>query len=124
MKVKDGFGREHTWNLANLKPAHNDLVPRSSLHLLAREILKETFPTYPVLEEVPMKQLMIQNSDQVIIVADSSKFGINAPYKVCSWADIDHVITDDRIEKSYSEFLYNKGISPIVVNSSAASGDE
>jgi DeoR/GlpR family transcriptional regulator of sugar metabolism len=77
-----------------------------------------------VLEEVPMKQLMIQNSDQVIIVADSSKFGINAPYKVCSWADIDHVITDDRIEKSYSEFLYNKGISPIVVNSSADSGDE
>jgi len=77
-----------------------------------------------VLEEVPMKQLMIQNSDQVIIVGDSSKFGINAPYKVCSWEDIDYVITDDRIEKNYTEFFYNKGIAPILVNRAAEVHDE
>jgi DeoR/GlpR family transcriptional regulator of sugar metabolism len=69
-----------------------------------------------VLEEVPMKQLMIQNSDQVIMVADSTKFGINAPHKVCSWDDIDYVITDDCIEKSYSEFLDNQGIAATRVN--------
>jgi DeoR/GlpR family transcriptional regulator of sugar metabolism len=72
-----------------------------------------------VLEEVPMKQLMIENSDQVVMVADSTKFGVNAPYKVCSWEDIDYVITDDCIEKNYSEFFDNKGISTTLVNISA-----
>lgn len=77
-----------------------------------------------VLEEVPMKQLMIQNSDQVIMVADSSKFGINAPYKMCSWADIDHVITDDCIEKNYIEFFDNQGISTTLVNLSTDKCEE
>lgn len=69
-----------------------------------------------VLEEAPVKQLMIQNSDQVVMVADSTKFGINAPYKVCSWNEIDYVITDDCIEKNYIEFCDNHGISLILVN--------
>jgi DeoR/GlpR family transcriptional regulator of sugar metabolism len=77
-----------------------------------------------VLEEVPMKQLMIQNSDQVVMVADSTKFGINAPYKVCSWEDIDYVITDDCIAKNYIEFLDNQGISQTLVNISAEIYDE
>jgi DeoR/GlpR family transcriptional regulator of sugar metabolism len=77
-----------------------------------------------VLEEVPVKQLMIQNSDQVVMVADSSKFGVNAPYKVCPWEDIDYVITDDCIEKNYIEFFTNQGISPILVNIPAESCDE
>lgn len=77
-----------------------------------------------VLEEVPIKQLMIQNSDQVVMVADSTKFGINAPYKVCSWKDIDNLITDDCIEKNYIEFLDNNGISLTLVNISAEIRDE
>ena len=77
-----------------------------------------------VLEEVPMKQLMIQNSDGVVMVADSTKFGINAPYKMCSWDDIDYVITDDCIEKKYIEFLDNKGISTTLVNIPAESCGE
>jgi DeoR/GlpR family transcriptional regulator of sugar metabolism len=71
------------------------------------------------LEEVPIKQLMIQNSDQVVMVADSSKFGINAPYKVCSWDSIDQVITDDCIEKDYIEFFETHGVESTIVNSSA-----
>jgi DeoR/GlpR family transcriptional regulator of sugar metabolism len=77
-----------------------------------------------VLEEVPIKQLMIQNCDQVVMVADSTKFGINAPYKVCSWDAIDHVITDDCIEKNYIEFLDNHEISTTIVNMSDENCDE
>lgn len=77
-----------------------------------------------VLEEVPLKQLMIQNSDQVVMVADSSKFGINAPYKVCSWDAIDHVITEDCIEKEYTEFFDNREITTTLVNVSAEICDE
>lgn len=76
-----------------------------------------------VLEEVPMKQLMIQNSDQVVMVADSMKFGINAPHKVCSWEKIDYVITDNCIEKKYIDFLDNQGISKTLVNLSSKNCD-
>ncbi len=58
-----------------------------------------------VLEEVPVKQLMIQNSDQVIMVADGSKFGKNAPYKICSWDAVDQIITDDCVPPEYMELF-------------------
>ena len=77
-----------------------------------------------ILEEVPVKQLMIQNSDRVVMVADSTKFGNNAPYKVCSWDDLDQVITDDCLEKNYNDFLDNKGISSTLVKISADIYDE
>ncbi len=58
-----------------------------------------------VLEEVPVKQLMITNSQQVIIVSDSSKFDCFAPYHVCPWDSVDHVISDDCVNEQYKEFF-------------------
>jgi DeoR/GlpR family transcriptional regulator of sugar metabolism len=63
-----------------------------------------------VLEEVPIKQLMIENSDEVIMVSDSSKFGKNALYKVCSWDVIDQVITDECISQEYIDFYKQNDI--------------
>jgi hypothetical protein len=42
---------------------------------------------------------------------------------MCSWEDIDSVITDDCIERSYIEFFENRGISTIMVNTPAENGD-
>jgi DeoR family transcriptional regulator of aga operon len=69
-----------------------------------------------VLEEVPIKQLMIQNSDEVIMVSDSSKFGKNALYKVCSWNDIDHVITDDSTSQEYRDCFMQNNVKITIVS--------
>jgi DeoR/GlpR family transcriptional regulator of sugar metabolism len=68
-----------------------------------------------VLEEVPIKQMMIQNSDQVIMVADGSKFGKNAPYKICSWEAVHRIITDNCVASEYLEFFATHSIAAQVV---------
>jgi DeoR/GlpR family transcriptional regulator of sugar metabolism len=77
-----------------------------------------------VLEEVPIKQLMIRNSDQVIMVGDSSKFGKSALYKVCPWEEIDHVITDDCISDEYRGFFDQQNIKLRLVSTPAGGCDE
>jgi DeoR/GlpR family transcriptional regulator of sugar metabolism len=71
-----------------------------------------------LVEEVPIKQLMIQNSDEVIMVSDSSKFGKNALYKVCSWDDIDQVITDNCANQEYLDCFKQKNIKVTVISQS------
>jgi DeoR/GlpR family transcriptional regulator of sugar metabolism len=63
-----------------------------------------------VLEEVPIKQLMIEISDEVIMVADSSKFSKTAPHRVCAWNAIDYVITDQSICPEYLTFFASQNI--------------
>lgn len=63
-----------------------------------------------VLEEVPIKQLMMENSKEIIMVADSSKFGKDAVHKVCTPEHIDVVITDDCIDEEYINQFQTKGI--------------
>ena len=69
-------------------------------------------------EEVAVKEKMIEISDKVIMVADSSKFGIDASYKVCNWTDIDTVITDDKIPRDYIEIFESNGIQTYIVTPS------
>jgi len=58
-----------------------------------------------VLEEVPIKQLMMEVSEEVIMVANSTKFDRSAPHRVCSWDSIDRVITDTHIPQSYVDLF-------------------
>ena len=68
-----------------------------------------------VLEEIPIKQLMIQNCEEVIMVTDGSKFGKNAAYKVCSWEAVHQVITDRCIPAEYLEFCEGQQIKVLQV---------
>lgn len=68
-----------------------------------------------VLEEVPIKQLSIQNSDQVIMVADASKLGKEALHRVCDWDSIDMVITDQCVSPEYLGFFKSHNIQTQVV---------
>jgi hypothetical protein len=52
MLIRDLNGIEHNWNLTGYI-SKGRLLNKSSLHLKAREIIIETFPTLQVLEEVP-----------------------------------------------------------------------
>lgn len=67
-------------------------------------------------EEVAVKEKMIESSDNVIMVADSSKFDIDAPYKICNWTDIDAVITDDKIPRDYIEIFESNGIQTYIMS--------
>ena len=50
-----GFdGRERRWNLSKGVVSGDDARPRSSLHVLARKVLRKQFPYDTILEEVPL----------------------------------------------------------------------
>lgn len=52
MKVKGLDGKEYTWSLSGHQHTPNQTRPRSELHLTARGLLKEIYPSFPLLEEV------------------------------------------------------------------------
>lgn len=52
MKVRDLNNEIHSWKLSGYVVAANQTRPRSKLHLAARELLTELFPTVQILEEV------------------------------------------------------------------------
>jgi len=57
MSVRDFKGRLHPWPPQGHEVGFNDRRPRSSLHLRCRELLRQMYPTQPVLEEVPIPGL-------------------------------------------------------------------
>jgi DeoR/GlpR family transcriptional regulator of sugar metabolism len=69
-----------------------------------------------VLDEVPIKQLMIEKSDEVIMVSDSSKLGKKALYKVASWETIDRVITDQCVGQEFLDSFIQKNVKVTVVS--------
>ncbi len=77
-----------------------------------------------LLEEVPIKQLMIQNSDEIILVSDSVKFGKYAPYKVCNWESINQVITDNCVSQEYLDCFMKNNIKGTVVSPSQSICDD
>jgi len=70
------------------------------------------------LEEITVKHSMMEISDEVILTADSSKFGIDATYKICDWNVIDRVITDIGIGEDFIEFFNSENIKMNIVESS------
>lgn len=54
MKVIGINGREYTWNLAGYEVFNDDKRKRSKFHIRARNLLKELFNSYRILEEVKL----------------------------------------------------------------------
>lgn len=52
MKIIGLDGKFYTWSLLNHRVMGDDLRPRSELHLKGRALLKQFYPTEPLLEEV------------------------------------------------------------------------
>jgi len=53
MQVKDLDGNIYNWQLVG-NIAHGSCTKKSSLHLKARDLIHECFPTLQVLEEIPI----------------------------------------------------------------------
>jgi DeoR family transcriptional regulator, fructose operon transcriptional repressor len=68
-----------------------------------------------VLEEIPIKQKMIEISDQVIALCDSSKFGLGAPYIICGLEKIQKIITNEGMDKNQRDVFSNKGVAVDIV---------
>jgi DeoR family ulaG and ulaABCDEF operon transcriptional repressor len=54
---------------------------------------------------VSLERRLIERAEQVIVLADSSKFGNGSGYVVCDLADIDVLITDDGIDAEQRAML-------------------
>ncbi|HUV16266.1 MAG TPA: DeoR/GlpR family DNA-binding transcription regulator [Pelolinea sp.] len=62
------------------------------------------------IQEVPIKQAMINASDVVVLLTDSSKFGTTGFAKVCDITDCDHIVTDDALLKEYQDLIKRKNV--------------
>jgi DeoR/GlpR family transcriptional regulator of sugar metabolism len=67
------------------------------------------------IEEVPIKQAMIAAANQVILIADSSKFEKTGFAKVCDLSQVDMIITDRSLPKERSEMIRSMDINLITV---------
>lgn len=67
------------------------------------------------LTEATLNQKMLQTSQKVVILADSTKFGRRGLGKICSLEDVDYIITDQGISQKYVTALEEAGIKVILV---------
>lgn len=66
------------------------------------------------LQEVPLKQKMMEVSDKTIALCDSSKIGSDAPYRICGIEPVDLMITDSGIDPDKEEAIKAAGIRVVV----------
>jgi DeoR family transcriptional regulator of aga operon len=61
--------------------------------------------------EAHLNQYMINAAQEVIVLADSSKFGKRGFGKICDFNKINHIITDKNASASTVEIIREKGIT-------------
>jgi DeoR family L-fucose operon activator len=62
-----------------------------------------------------IKERMIGMADEVVLLADSSKFGVQAFTHVADLSEVDTIITDKRMPKEMIEQLEGRGIAVVTV---------
>ena len=65
--------------------------------------------------EANLNRMMMNTSQQTVLLVDSSKFGKKGFSKICDIGEIDRIITDENIPKMYLENLQELGIEVTVV---------
>lgn len=64
-----------------------------------------------VYEEIPVKHRMIEATERVYVVCDSSKFSVDTAYRVCGWEAVHEVITDGAVQTEFVAFFEKAGIA-------------
>lgn len=62
------------------------------------------------IEETNLRRCYIKCAEQVIALADYSKFGLKALNQVCKIEDLDYIITDDKTDKKMLRDIKEKGV--------------
>lgn len=73
-------------------------------------ISMKTGLTEPNPMQASVKKIVIENSSEVVLLVDGSKFNKVTLNKVCGWEEIDIVITDKKPDNDYLSFWEEKGI--------------
>lgn len=71
--------------------------------------------TTPTEEKASLKYDIIQNADQKILIADSSKYGAYSLFKVCDLKEMTRIITDDNLEQEAQSHIRSQHIDLITV---------
>jgi len=88
----------------------------SKLFLGSEGVDMELGVTTTNMMESNLNRMMIDKSQKVILLVDSTKFGKRAFSKVCNLSQVDQVITDDKLPQKYLEDLQNLGIEVTLVS--------
>ena len=70
------------------------------------------FESHPLI--VRETEMLLTRADEVIILADSRKFGFRARYPVMPFSRIDTLITDDRVTEANHQMLTDAGVRVII----------
>jgi DeoR/GlpR family transcriptional regulator of sugar metabolism len=85
-------------------------IHAKKLFLSATGISLEAAVTDPNMHETQVKRAMIESADQVIMLMDSSKFGIRSLMTVVTYPEIDVLITDSGCPPQMAETLRSRGV--------------
>ncbi len=66
---------------------------------------------------VETERAMLRAADQVVVVADSTKFGRTSLAHLCGWKDIDVLVTDDQIGESWQRVVREAGVGLMIAPS-------
>ncbi len=112
--VTGGYNRYHSrslvgdWTLTMLKHLHANKV------FLGVDGIDLIYGfTTPSIEEVAIKQQMIQSADEVFVIADSSKFSKVTLNKIAEIEKVDYIVTDTKLPPSLAEKYVSRGITII-----------
>lgn len=70
--------------------------------------------TYQRMDEISVQNLMMEASGRTIVIADSSKLGVNSLVRMCGIEDVSALITDYKITREQVESFEQAGV-PVVV---------
>lgn len=54
-------------------------------------------------DEAFLKSTAMQQSEQIVVLMDSSKIGMKSPYKICELSDVDILVSDGNLPKDFLE---------------------
>jgi len=66
--------------------------------------------------EANLNRIMMKAAQKIIVLADSSKFGLRGFSKICDITEIDQIITDCEAPKQIVEELNDMGIEVTLVD--------
>jgi DeoR/GlpR family transcriptional regulator of sugar metabolism len=79
--------------------------------------------TYPLFEEVEAKRAMIEAAEEVILLADHSKFGRQALVRVAPITAVQRIVTTPGIDPDEASAIRDLGIDLIIADPDGATAD-
>jgi DeoR/GlpR family transcriptional regulator of sugar metabolism len=61
-------------------------------------------------DEALVKKTMMANSQERILVADSSKFGSTYPAKFAAFKDFDRIVTNIDVDENFTDAMVSAGV--------------